>query len=407
MAPIDVLHILDHSVPIQDGYSYRTLGIIKAQRAIGLKTAQLTTPRHNVDGPNPETVDSIAFYRSKGNAGSSIRIPMLREIREIRHTERALVAMCGEMHPNLLQAHSPILAAIPALRVAGRLKLPLVYEVRAFWEDAAVSDGACAARSPRYITTRWMETQVLRRVQAIVVICKGLRDEIISRGIAPSKISVIPNAIDPDRFTVTRRRDPGLAAKLGMTAGPVLGFIGSFYRYEGLTVLLDALPTIRKAHPDVRVLLVGGGQDEAAIRKRAAELGIREAVIMTGRVPNHDVPSYYSLIDISVYPRLKDRLTDLVTPLKPLESMAQRRIVVASDVGGHRELIVDRKSGFLFPAGDAQALAATIIELINRRDEWPRVLECARSYIEAERTWPIVISQYRKLYADLLNPRIY
>src|SRR5262249_17045873 len=127
--------------------------------------------------------------------------------------------------------------------------------------------------------------------------------------------------------------------------------------------------------------------------------------VMPGRVPNHDVPSHYSLIDICVYPRLKERLTELVTPLKPLESMAQRRIVVASDVGGHRELIVDHQTGFLFKAGDPQSLAATLIELINQRDDWPRALECARAYINAERTWPVVIPRYRKLYEDLLSHR--
>jgi len=402
MANIDVIHILDHSVPIQDGYSYRTLGVINAQRMVGLKTAQLTTPRHKVKGPNPELVDGITFHRSEAIVGATTRIPVLREIREMHSTEHVLMAMCREMRPSLLHAHSPILAAIPTLRVAGRLRLPVVYEVRAFWEDAAVSEGACTVRSPRYMATRFMETQVLRRVQAIAVISEGLRDEIIARGIAPGKITVVPNAIEPEHFPTAYKRDPGLVAKFSLTKGPVLGFVGSFYRYEGLSVLLDALPTIRKSHPEVRVLLVGGGPDELVIRKRAEALGIADAVIMPGRVPHHEVSRYYSLIDICVYPRLKDRLTDLVTPLKPLESMAQRRIVVASDVGGHRELIANRQTGFLFKAGDPQALAATVIDLINQKADWSQVLQRARAFVEVERTWLHVVSRYRNLYKSLL-----
>ncbi len=82
-------------------------------------------------------------------------------------------------------------------------------------------------------------------------------------------------------------------------------------------------------------------------------------MIFTGRVPHGDVQRYYDLIDVLAYPRHRMRLTDLVTPLKPLEAMAQGRMFVASDVGGHRELVRDGETGFLFPAGDAAALART------------------------------------------------
>ena len=95
------------------------------------------------------------------------------------------------------------------------------------------------------------------------------------------------------------------------------------------------MPGIIKQRPDVRLLLVGGGPQQKLIVEKVAELGLKEYVRLTGRVPHEQVQRYYNLVGIFVYPRLPMRLTDLVTPLKPLEAMAQGHLLVASDVGGH------------------------------------------------------------------------
>jgi hypothetical protein len=99
------------------------------------------------------------------------------------------------------------------------------------------------------------------------------------------------------------------------------------------------------------------------------------------------------------------RLTEIVTPLKPLEAMAQGRMFVASDVGGHRELIRDGETGFLFPAGDAGALAHAIEAVLGRRDEWPRLQAQARRFVETERTWTRSVAHYADVYASLSPAR--
>src|SRR5690606_29052867 len=134
----------------------------------------------------------------------------------------------------------------------------------------------------------------------------------------------------------------------GLGGGRVLGFIGSFYGYEGLDLLLAAMPHVLTALPDARLLLVGGGPQEAALVQQARRLGLDSAVIFTGRVPHERVPAYSSLVDAFVFPRRSMRLTELVTPLKPLEAMAKSKLVLASDVGGHRELMEHGKTGWLF-----------------------------------------------------------
>ncbi|HVO87703.1 MAG TPA: glycosyltransferase, partial [Casimicrobiaceae bacterium] len=234
----------------------------------------------------------------------------------------------------------------------------------------------------------------------VFTICRGLRDEIVDRGVPRYKVGVIPNAVDVDAFRFDGVPDAELRRSLGLADKVVLGFAGSFYGYEGLDLLLDAVA--RMADPAIGVLLLGGGPQEQALRERATALGIADRVVFTGRVPHEEVARYYDLIDVLVYPRRAMRLTDLVTPLKPLEAMAQGRIVVASNVGGHRELIEEGRTGFLFPAGNVDALVATLRDVLQRRTDWPRVRANGRRFVETERNWRVSVEGYEPVYARLV-----
>jgi glycosyltransferase involved in cell wall biosynthesis len=183
----------------------------------------------------------------------------------------------------------------------------------------------------------------------------------------------------------------------------VLGFAGSFYSYEGLDLLLEVLPKILEARPDTKVLLVGGGPEEARLKANSEELGLSNNIVFTGRVPHDEVGDYYQLIDILIYPRISGRLTELVTPLKPLEAMAQERIILASDVGGHKELIEDGKTGYLFRAGDAEDLARRLLSILDHREDWPRIRASGRELIERERSWRSVVARYQDVYARALE----
>src|SRR5262249_10212440 len=113
------------------------------------------------------------------------------------------------------------------------------------------------------------------------------------------------------------------------------------------------------------------------------------------------VDRYYSLIDILAYPRKAMRLTDLVTPLKPLEAMAQRKLVAASDVGGHRELIRDGATGTLFRAGDPAAIAEALARLLADRSGWEKRRDAARIFVESERNWSTNVARYAPVYQAL------
>ncbi|HAK91771.1 MAG TPA: glycosyltransferase WbuB, partial [Massilia timonae] len=236
---------------------------------------------------------------------------------------------------------------------------------------------------------------------AVTTICEGLRRDIVARGIPADKITVIPNAVDIDKFAVGGVADQDLKTKLGLQGARLIGFIGSFYAYEGLDILLRAVPALTAERPDLRVLLVGGGPEDARLRQLARDLNIVDKVVFTGRVPHEQVQMYYDLLDVLVYPRLSMRLTDLVTPLKPLEAMAQGRVLAASDVGGHQELIVDGKTGVLFKADDPQALAVKVGGLIDAQAEWPALRAAGREFVESERNWKASVGRYKSIYGRL------
>ena len=393
-----ILHVLDHSLPLQSGYTFRTRAILKAQEARGWTVAGVTGPRHTRDGPAAKEVDGLTFHRTPGPKGGGL----LGEAAGLARFARAIGEAVDRFRPDVLHAHSPALDAAAAWWVARRRGLPLVYEIRAFWEDAAVGNGTGREGSARYRVTRALEDWAIARADAVAVICEGLRDDLLMRGVPAGKLIVSPNGVDLGLFGAPPARDDALAAELGLEGAEVIGFIGSFYDYEGLDDLIAAMPALVAERPTAKLLLVGGGPMEDGLRVQAAASSVADAIRFVGRVPHGEVERYYGLVDVLAYPRKRMRLTDLVTPLKPLEAMAQGRLVAASDVGGHRELIRDGHTGTLFAPGDPHAIARALAGLLADRSGWDARRGRARAFVERERNWSLNIERYHPVYQRLI-----
>jgi PEP-CTERM/exosortase A-associated glycosyltransferase len=398
-----VLHVLDHSLPLHSGYSFRTRAILKAQAGHGLEVRGITGQRHNLEAArngSPEEVDGLTFHRTPG---TPVGPPPLRELGEIEALDVAIHAAARDWRPDIIHAHSPALCGAAAQRAARALGVPFVYEIRAFWEDAAAGNLTGTEGSLKYRLTRALETRVVKQADAVFTICHGLKDDLVARGIPAERIAIMPNGVDLELFGAPVSRDQNLARDLGLAAhGPVIGYIGSFYAYEGVDDLIAAMPILRRTHPNARLLLVGAGPMADSWRAAAAALPEPEAVIFTGRVPHSEVERYYSLVDVLAYPRKAQRLTDLVTPLKPLEAMAQRRLVAASSVGGHRELIEDGVTGTLFAPDDSAACAAALARLIDAKDDWEAIKDRAQVHVRTRHDWAANARNYLSVYHLLL-----
>lgn len=370
---------------------------------MGWETYQLTGPKQGTHLAE-EHADGFHFYRTPA-ASPLARIPVAAHWKLVKTFAKRIEPLAKKLKPDVIHAHSPALNGLAALRVGRKLGIPVVYEVRAFWEDAAVDHGTSSEGGPRYRLTRALETHVLRGADHVTTICDGLCQDIIARGIATEKVTVIPNAVHPEQFPFDAPPDTALMAELGLTGKTVLGFVGSFYKYEGLELLLDALPLIRQTRDNVAVLLVGGGPQENDLKKQTLRLGIQDHVRFTGRVPHAEIVNYYSVIDWLVYPRRSKRLTELVTPLKPLEAMALGKPLLASDVGGHRELISDRRNGILFQADSVRQLAQKVAEALQYNDRQEMMKHHGREFVECQRTWAASVRGYEAVYTNVLGSK--
>jgi PEP-CTERM/exosortase A-associated glycosyltransferase len=391
-----VLHVLDHSLPLGSGYSYRSRAIVRTQQRLRVDPVVLTSPKQGSRRDECEIIDAIPYYRTAGVGG---RLPFVREVALMAKLATRIAVVAREEGADIIHAHSPLLNGLPALWAGRRLRRPVVYEIRAFWEDAAVDHRTFAEGSLRYRISRALETIVLRRADAIVAICRGIRGEIAVRGIHPRRVTIVPNGVNAD-WLQPRPRASELAARLGVGAGPVFGYIGSFIHYEGLKFLVHAAPEFLKRFPGAKLLLVGSGPEDESLRAVVNRTGA--SIIMTGQLPHEQVRDLYTILDVLVLPRRRMRLTDLVTPLKPLEAMAAGTAVLASDVGGHAELIQDGETGVLFKAESRDSLVEQAVRLGEDAELRRRLTDNARRWVEAERTWDRIVARYLPVYEGVL-----
>lgn len=394
-----ILHVLDHSLPVQSGYAFRSAAILREQRRLGLETLPLTGPKHGKSTALEEEVDGTRYARTPPTDTLLARLPAGEQLEVIRRLRRRLRELVARERPDVIHAHSPCLNALAALGLGP----PLVYEMRSSWEDAAVSTGTTTEGSVRYRVSRALETYVLRRADAVTVICQGLREEVIARGVPAGRVTVVPNAVDPEAFVHPATDAAATRRSLGLEGAYVLGFIGSFFAWEGLALAIEAMPLILERRAEARLLLVGGGVHEPALREAVRRFGLEREVVFAGPVPHSQVASLYDVVDLLVYPRLPMRLTHMVTPLKPLEAMAMGKAMVASDVGGHRELIVDGETGVLFRAGDPRALAEAVLRVLDDPQLASGLRAGGPEHVRQRRTWRRVVARYEPIYRALVE----
>lgn len=393
-----VLHVLDHGPPARDGYVARSLAIAAAQRGFGWQPLLLAGPRQQ-DGRAARGTDLLRMPSAPPGPAA------LRVWTELRIATRHILAAARRLAPDILHVHSPALVALPALRAARTLGIPVVYEVRAFWEDAAAADGRGAVGGPRWHAIRALDTWLFRRVDAVVAICDGLRRDIVGRGIDPARVGLVPNGVDAGRFAMLPAAANAARHALGLPDRPTIGYVGSLNRYEGLDLLIEAAALLHDRHREIGFLIVGDGRAGDALRRHVARAGLGDRFVFAGAVASDAVARHYAACDAMAYPRHRVRLAELVTPLKPLEAMALGRVVLAADVGGHRELLADGRTGHLFAPGDPAALAAAIARVLAPGADWSAMRAAARRFVETQRAWPTVAAGYAGIYARAAGAR--
>jgi len=419
-----ILHILDHSAPLQSGYVFRTQNLFREQLKFGWTPVAVTSPKQEASSKEPwqvavtspkqegssqetweesEVIAGVRYYRTPKSP--LVSLPLVGEFQLMAALARRIREVVEIEKPDLLHAHSPVLNAFPALRAGSRIGIPVIYEIRAFWEDAAVDHGTYTQDSWRYKLVRRAETIACQRADHVAVLCQGIRGDLHKRGISLEKMTAIGNGVDVHSL-MPCPPDAEYQRAWKLSGKKVIGFIGSFYRYEGLDLLVEAFAQLAVRYPNLTLLLLGGGDIETELVAQIERLGLGDRVLLPGRIPHERVPGVYALMDVLVYPRHSSRLTELVTPLKPLEAMAMRRAIAASDIGGHRELVRDGETGLFFRAGDVADLIQTVARLLDDGSLRDRLANQGRAWVVQERTWEKTTAAYEQIYAQVLQHRV-
>lgn len=396
-----------HSTPVfnTNGYSTRTRGVVAGLHAAGVDVSVVGRSGYPwdsaVDVAKPRqarhvvTLGGVDYIHLTG--------PSLAETPTdtyILHCADAYVREARLQRPSIIHAASNLRNGLAALIAARRLGVPFVYEVRGLWEVTEASDKPGWEETERFRAQADLETLVASEADAVLAITSQTKDELVRRGVDSDRIFLAPNAVDPNVY-LPLPKDDRFAQKRGVrTDVPVIGFAGSMVAYEGLSDLIEAAALLRDRGVDFQVALAGSGAAEAGLKELVAAHDLGEHVVFLGRVPSKDMPRLLSLFDIMPCPRVSLPVTEMVSPLKPLEALSCGKAVVLSDVAPHRDIAGGHEErALLFPAGDVPALAETLARLIADPDLRADLGRAGRLWCLDERTWSRLAEDMRAAHA--------
>ncbi|GAA4914226.1 glycosyltransferase family 4 protein [Streptomonospora salina] len=397
-----VLHLVTNALPHTNaGYTQRTHRISQGQLAAGLEPHVVTRAGYPLTKGIPDTrprveVDGVDYHRL---------LPWLApdgEAAELRAGLRLGLPLARRLDPGVLHAASNHVNARLALELGRRLSLPVVYEVRGFLEESWLSrDPSRSTGDAFYTVERARETACMRAADLVVTLGETMRAEIAGRGVDADRVITVPNAVD-ESFLEPLPDGAGLRRELG--AGPeafVVGTTTSCYGYEGLDTLIDAVAELRRRGVDAYALIVGDGPELGALRERAAAAGLGSAAAFPGRVPAGDVRRHHAALDVFAVPRRDERVSRLVTPLKPVEAMAGGLPVVASDLAALREIVQPGATGELVRPDSPRELADCLEKLAADADTRRAYGRAAGERVGRDRTWRAAAHRYIEAYASL------
>ncbi len=343
---------------------------------------------------DPAVETEVAVFQRKGQSNllfdaarqADIPVHALREAGRFDHAViPALCALVAERKPDILQSHAVKSHFLVRAGGLGRRTPWVAFHHGYTWPDLR-------ARMYNQLD-RWS----LRAPRTVLTVSEPFRRELIERGVAPRRIEVVHNAIDPEWG---RRGRPeaarALRGELGVAPeARVLLIVGRLSPEKDHGALLEALRRLPEA-PPARLVIVGDGPERPRIEAAVRALGLAGRVTLTGQVASAE--PYYGIADICVLSSLSEG-----SPNALLEAMAAGVPVVATAVGGIPEIVADGRSALLVRPGDAAALAGAIAALLKDEELGRRLAGCARELIRERHAPEARARRLADIYGRLLE----
>jgi len=403
-----VVFALHNSLPFdRSGYAIRTQMILSHLQDAGEAVDAFTRPGYPWD---------LQAHRDKGRRASEECAGVTYSRLDDRHIgynlvtdsayvdgyARLLVKRVRRREPRALHGASNYLNGLAVVAAGRLLEAPSVYEIRGLWHYSQAARHTEFRETELYRYQDLMEAHAAREADAVVTISAALKSHLVDRWeLDPSKITVVPNAVDVERFRPVPR-DEQLRESLGMGDRFLVGFVGSLTAYEGLDDLVNAVAGLGD---EIGLLVVGDGRVRQRLEGLVEELGCRARVRFTGRVPFEDVLRYYSCCDVCAYPRKDMEVCRYVPPLKPLEAMASGVPVIVSNLPPLTELVDDARRALICDPGQPASLARAIARMSREEELRRRLAREGREWVVTHRSWKGSARQLSEVYSCFDVPR--
>ncbi|MFC7402662.1 glycosyltransferase family 4 protein [Citricoccus sp. GCM10030269] len=400
-----VLHLVKESRPyFSNGFTSRSHQNFKAEQDAGWEPVVLTEPGFprsvvGADFQKVEVYDGIE-HRRLDTGVDYAKVPADRWQEDFAWLAWQQVR---QIRPDVIHVSSGrrgFETALVALALKEKTGIPVVYEVRSFFEANWTPELDLEESGEIFRRRMEVETRCMQLADHVLTLGTAMRDEIISRGIPAEKVSLVPNAVNLENFRPAPR-DPELADRYGITM-PTFGYVSNMdHRREGQDYLIEAAARLKERGIEAQCVLVGGGGRLRTLQGLAARWDVEDRVVFTGPVDHAEISSLYALIDVFVVPRIHERAAEYVTPLKPFEAMAMERPVVVSDLPALTEIVEAPARGRTFRAEDVDSLADVVAELLADPAERERLGRAGRTWIEDERQWKHNGPRYAEVFDRL------
>ncbi|WP_437277035.1 glycosyltransferase family 4 protein [Sorangium sp. So ce375] len=355
-----------------------------------------------------ETLDAVSVIRTWIYATPNKKI-LRRSVAYLSYAvSAALFGQWFAPSPDVVIATSPpILVALAGLVIARLRGAPFVFEVRDLWPESIVAVGALPADHPAVAAMRSLEELLYREADRIVVVTESFRERLSSRGVPESKIRVVTNGVDLERFTPPAERAASARTRAELGLAPehvVCSYVGTLGMAHGLSAVLDVAARCRETDPALRFLFVGEGAERAKLEARARESGL-DNVVFLGQQPRERVSELYGISDICLVPLRKSELFTTVIPSKIFEILGMARPIVLS-VDGEARSIVERSGGGLFaPPEDVDAMSAAIRRLARDPALREEMGSAGRRFVAREYDREALARRYLDALAELVAAR--
>jgi PEP-CTERM/exosortase A-associated glycosyltransferase len=402
-----ILHVLENSLPNLAGYTIRAKYIVENQKKHGMNPLVVTSPffRNDKPGTVKEAINGIWYYRTNFiKSPESVQNKIMSfgtRLMMLHKYKNAVLELARKEKPDIIHAHSSYTNGLAASYASEKTGIPSIYELRSLWGESAVVEDGLRPGSLKYKMIWGLELKAMKKADLVIAISQGIKKEIMKKGISPDKINIMPNGVDSTIF-FPMEKSKEILEKHELRGCPVIGYIGSIRKLEGLSYVIDALPSIQEKIPNVKVLIVGDGPEKKKLEQQTEQKGLK-GIIFADRIEHEKILQYYSVFDLFVFPRIDATINHAVTPLKPLEAMACGKVCICSDVGGLTELIKDKYNGSVFKKENARDLADKVISLLELKDEYNKLRSNGLDWVKAERDWSVLIPRYIEIYKKITD----